>query len=175
MRKICGLSCLLLTCVMLFSGCGNKNDEALSLQDYNDTNIKKLCNTYKMFMEMHNYEGPKNAEELKDYLTNNAGAKVRRERMGITDEDLDSMFTSERDEQPFEVRWGLKGQFDHAIVFEKTGVEGKRLVALAQPRELGKDEYDGYFSGETKPEGPAGTEEMGPSDEEMSGPTGEEG
>ena len=64
--------------------------------------------------------------------------------------------TSDRDGEPFKIRWDQKGVADHAIVFESVGVEDKRYVALGVPRELDAEEYDGYWTGAIKPATPSG-------------------
>ena len=49
-------------------------------------------------------------------------------------------------------RFGIKGIADHAVVFEKTGVEGMRYVALGTPIEVDEETYNGYLEGDIKPE-----------------------
>ena len=128
---------VLLACFLV--GCSKK---VPTLADVNNTNIKKLRGVYGLFLFQHNMRGPQSEEELKDYLRTDPGATVKIKRMGMTLEDIDRIFVSERDGQPFKVRYGLNGLGDHAAVFEAEGVDGKRQVALATPREVEQAEYD---------------------------------
>lgn len=69
------------------------------------------------------------------------------------------MFISERDGQPFKIRWGLRGFYDHAIVFEAEGIDGKREIGLTETIEIADDAvYEDYWSGKIKPrpKGPSG-------------------
>jgi len=63
---------------------------------------------------------------------------------------LDEIFVSERDGEPFKIRWNLKGIDDFPIVFEAYGVEDMRLVALTPVREVDKEDWEGYWSGRLK-------------------------
>ncbi|MEN1681364.1 MAG: hypothetical protein AAGJ46_17415 [Planctomycetota bacterium] len=126
-------------CTLCMVGCSKK---APTLADVNNTNIKKLRGAYGLFLFQHNLRGPESEDQLKDFLRTDAGAKVKLERMGMTLDDIDSIFISERDGKPFKVRYGLNGIGDHAAVFEAEGVDGKRQVAFANPREVDADEYD---------------------------------
>ena len=139
--------------LMLVVGCGGGDLPTLS--DLNDSNIRRLHSCYNIYMNAHQYRGPKDKQELLDFLTSDNTAKVLLKRMDVTPDQLEGIFTSERDGEPFKVRYGLSGIADHAIVFESVGIEGKRLVAFSRPRELDTEEYDGYFSGEIEPAAPA--------------------
>ncbi len=132
-------------------GCGSG---VKTVADLNNTNIMRLHSAYKIYMNSNSMRGPKSEEELKEFLTSNNTAKALLKRMNITPEDVPGFFVSERDNQPFKVRWGLNGVADHAIVFEDTGIDGMRMVALSKPRELDDSEYEGYWSGEIKPQAP---------------------
>lgn len=101
-------------------------------------------------MEDHGYNGPKDEAEFKDYLKTNPTAIYMMKRIDLTPDDVDELFVSERDNEPFVVKYGLNGVADHAIIFEKTGVDSKRLVAFSKPLELDSDEYEDYLSGKKK-------------------------
>lgn len=122
-----------------FVGCGGS--AVPTLADVNNTNLKKLRGAYGLYLINHNLVGPKNEQEFKEYLKNDPGAKVKMGRMDVTPDTVDDIFISSRDGQPFKIRWGLRGLADHAIVFEAEGVDGKRMVAFSEPREVGSDEY----------------------------------
>lgn len=144
----------LMVCLFLAVAAGCTSSSAPNFADANRTNIQKLKNAYMMYMNDHGFTGPEDEAALKSYLRENPAAKIRLGRMGVNPEDIDSIFTSERDGEPFVIRWGVKGLADHAIVFEKTGVDGKRFVALGTPKEVDAAEYEGWLSGEIKPAAP---------------------
>ena len=155
---------------LLCSGCG---ENLPSLADLNDTNIKRVHSLYNVYMNGNQLVGPSSEDELIEFLTTDNTAKVLVERMGLTaDESLRDLFVSERDGQPFKIRWGLSGVADHAIVFEAEGQEGKRLVALSVPTPMDDTEYEGYWSGEIKPATPGGASDIARDQgEEMEGGT----
>ena len=140
---------LLFLATLLFCGCGSGRRE---LKDIYDTNIKKAHLCYTIFMEQHSYRGPKNKAELIQYISEDQTGRFFAERAGIAVDDLDSVFISSRDGEPFVFRFGLRGIANHAVVFEKTGVEGMRYVALGRPIEVDEETYNGYLEGDIKPE-----------------------
>ena len=142
------LAFVLLVVVALFSGCSNTK----KMTEVYSTNIKKLHGSYMLYLENHGYVGPKDEAELKNYLKNDATAIYLLKRIDVTPESVDEMFISDRDGQPFVVRYGVRGEADHAVVFEAEGIDGMRLVALTNPTECDDDEYEGYLSGDIKPE-----------------------
>lgn len=156
MKKILQVGFLLLATLSIGCAGDSAGDVAKGIKAGNSTQIQRLRNCYMMYLELHDFEGPKNKEELVNFLSTDATAKMRLEFMGIATDELDAMFKSDRDGEEFEIRWGLSGIGDHAIVFEKTGVDGNRLVALGTPKEVGGDEYDDYFSGKIKAATPDG-------------------
>jgi hypothetical protein len=157
-----------------FTGCGGGADVGDLMKQGNSTNIRRVRNCYAMYADLNKYKGPASKEELLEFLKSNGGAMTRLERMGIPQEDLDDMFVSERDGEPFKIRWGLNGVDDHACVFEAVGVEGKYMVAFATPRELEKDEYDDYFSGKLKGASPGGIQDVMEQEEEDGAERGED-
>ncbi len=149
---------IVLACLVLSSvGCEKQIDTDVSA--FNKANISRLKNAYIMYMAAHDQVGPADEEQLKKYMRENKAAVVRLKRMGVSPDDIDSMFSSDRDGEPFVIRWGLKGLADHAMIFEATGVDGKRMVAFGTPREVDDSEYEGLLSGKIKPERPAGLTE----------------
>ena len=144
---------VVLLLMLTLVGC-SPSAPSVSVADYNKTNILRLRNAYDMYMMEHGNRGPADEEAFKKFLTTDKAAGVRLGRMGVDVSKIDDIFVSERDGQPFKVRYGLQGLADHAIVFEAEGLEGKRMVALAEPREMDQAEYDDHFSGKIKPESP---------------------
>ncbi len=130
----------------MLTGCGSGTPTSAK---YNDTNIKRLCNCYSMYQFSNGFRGPESEEVLKEFLKNDAGANVKLKRMGINKDRIDDIFTSERDGEPFKVRYGLRGSDANvAVVFESVGVDGRRMVALNPVVECDDAEYDAYWSGE---------------------------
>jgi hypothetical protein len=139
--------------LLLIAGCG-KGD---TMKAVYSTNIKKLHQCYIMYMEENGFRGPKDEAEFKNYLKTDATAIHLLKRIDITPETVDDIFIGDRDGEPFVVRYGLTGVADHAVVLEAVGVEGMRIVALANPLEVDEATYDDYLSGKIKPEREAGT------------------
>lgn len=154
MKSVIAASLLVIVTIslLLFNGCG---DSLPTMEELNSTNMRRLHSAYRIYMNSNEFKGPTDKEDLIDFLTNNNTARVLLKRMNVSPEQLPGIFVSERDGEPFKVRYGLTGVADHAIVFESVGVEGKRLVAFSKPRELDETEYEGYWSGDIKPEAPA--------------------
>jgi hypothetical protein len=152
--------------VFVMAGCG-KSQVATDLSALNKTGIDRIRNAYTLYMEDHGFRGPKNEKEFRAYLTSDdRGVQLKLDRMGIDRENIDKLFINDRDNEPFVIRYGLKGVADHAIAFEKTGVEGKRLVALGTQIECDDDEYEAWLSGKNKPQKPGSLEEPEPVIEE---------
>ena len=106
-----------------------------------------------MYMENNDFVGPKNEKEFKDYLKNDATAIFLLKRVEVTPEIIDDLFVSDRDGKPFVIRYGVTREADHAVIFEDTGVEGTRLIALTNPLEVqDEQEYQDYLTGKIKPE-----------------------
>ena len=122
--------------------------------DIYDSNIKKVHVLYNVFLEGNGYRGPKDEADFKGYLSSDPTARHLVKRLELDPDNLDEIFISERDGEPFVIRYGLNGIQDHAIVFEKIGVEGMRFVAFVNPVELDTTTYDGYLTGKTETAGP---------------------
>lgn len=137
-----------------FSGC----DKQKSMTDVYSTNIKKMHGCYTLYLEEHGYKGPENEEQFKEYLKTDPTAIHLLKRIDVTPDTVDDIFVGDRDGKPFVVRYGLNGVADHACIFEAEGLEGKRLIALADPIEVDKETYDDYLSGKIKPETEAGSQ-----------------
>lgn len=105
---------------------------------------------YGMYMAAHGMKGPENEEQLKEYLTTSPGAAAKFDRMGIPTDNILDIFVSERDGQPFKIRYGVNGMGDFPIVFEAEGVDGMRMVAYSPPRELDAAAYEKAWGGATE-------------------------
>lgn len=132
----------------LLVGCGGH--EPPTLAEVNNTNIKKVRGAYGMYMILHGLSGPEDEQTFKEFLKTDAGAGVKLGRMGISQDKVDEMFISERDGEPFKIRYGLVGRGDYPIVFESKGVEGNRFVAFLTPREVNANEYETLWTKKIK-------------------------
>ena len=152
------LTCAFVIAVFpILSGCGESVADRVAAM--NETKLQKLYNVYKLYSQSNAYKGPKSKEELTEFLLIER-YKKNLERMQIDRSSLDDLFINDRDGKPFKIRWGVNGFGDKAIVFEEEGVDGKRFVALQEPREVDAEEYEAYWSGKKKPKEP--TLDQGP-------------
>lgn len=131
-------------------GCGGDSIEA-RVAALNATNIQKLYNCYSLFLHNNGYRAPKDETELKDFLLQPRYAK-NLDRMQIDPANLDAIFVSDRDGEPFRVRYGVNGLGNKAVIFEATGVEGRRLVAMQEPQEMDDAQYEAHWTGEKRPQ-----------------------
>ena len=118
----------LLLCVM---GCGG-GQVAERIAEMNSTPIRRLLTSYVYFQGKHGFKGPRNEKELKDFIANDRYKKGF-DRVGIDTSNVDALFISDRDGQPFKVKYGISSSpmgFKDAVVFESEGVDGEVMVAF---------------------------------------------
>jgi hypothetical protein len=87
--------------------------------------------------------GPANEEEFKKHLRRLEGFVLKMN--GVDPAALDEAFVSERDGEPFVIRYGvsighISGTSAPLVAHEKTGKNGKRLVAFANAKVEAVDE-----------------------------------
>jgi len=129
-RSIVGLVAL---AVAMLAGCGGGFNSATAIQDLNATNAQRLANLYVSHQQHNRGAGPKNEDAFKAYIKQ--VNPVLLERIGVDPNQVDALFTSDRDGEKLEVRYGIKGfttSEPEPVVFEKTGVDGVRLVAFTR-------------------------------------------
>lgn len=136
-------------------GCA-ETDPADLLAAANDSNIQRLANLYEAFQSRHNWRGPKDEESFKSFLKGWNPKKLA--NIGVNQAELDEVFISSRDGEPFKVRYGVPGHImgsEAAVVFESTGVDGQRMVGFLNmtTREVDAAEYDRLWSGDGNPKG----------------------
>jgi len=137
---------VLVVAVVALAGCGRGplGDEDL-IKAANPSNIHRLTNLYSAFADQNRGVGPKDEKQFRGFI-----AKLPQERlarMGIDGAALDSLFVSERDSQPFEIKYGQKkldgrGQTqggsgavpEVAVVLETAGVNGVRQAGFLGTR-----------------------------------------
>lgn len=157
-------SLLLFFCLTISAGCGGGQK---SVAEIKDSNIKKVHAMYSFYMVNNNYRGPDSEETFMAWIDSPEG-KFAIKRMDMDPDKIDEYFTSERDGEKFVIRYGLSGLRDHAIVFEATGGEDGRMVALGEPVEMDENDYDDYLSG--KVQGESGEVNIGGESEDTAEP-----
>ena len=126
-------------------GCGGV-DPNKALANANKQNIQRLSNLYLAFHSRNDWRGPKEA-----YLSSMNPTKLS--RIGIDPSGIDQIFINERDGEPFNIRYGVPGNMmgsSDPVVFEATGVSGKRMVGFLNmtQREVDDAEYERLWAGE---------------------------
>jgi hypothetical protein len=147
------LSCLL---VAMVAGCSRGMDKDAALAQANSKNSQRLANLYLAYQSDNEWRGPADEAKFKAYL--HAFDPARLQRVGVNPQDIDALFISERDSQPYKIRYGVRGSAmgsSEPVIFESAGVDGKYEVALLNmtQREVDKAEYDALWSGKEKSTG----------------------
>ncbi len=137
----------------LFLGCGSR-DPADLLAQANDSNVQRVANLYEAYQSRHDWRGPKDENEFKSFLEGWNSKKLS--NIGVDPTAIDDVFISERDGQPFKIRYGVPGHImgsEAAVVFESTGVDGQRMVGFLNmtSHEVDAAEYDRLWSGTADP------------------------
>lgn len=145
------ISCLLIACAL--SGCSGPNDFSSEVREANKTNVAKVRSCYMLFKENNGMKAPKDKNELVAFIQESTVIDSPLGRLGIDRNKIDEYFISERDNKEVKVRWGIDGPMISAIVFEAEGVDGKRLIAGADVKEVEEDEYNKNWEGKVKPKG----------------------
>ena len=123
----------------LFVGCGGGDPAADIVAERNQTSIQKIGNAYILYSALNQNRGPKNKEELIDFVSSYEGIDRNLGLMGIERTGFENHFVSSVDAKEFEVRWGLRINPDGAavpLVFEQEGDGNVRRVALSDSRIL---------------------------------------
>lgn len=145
------------------SGCG-RDGTANAVAAMNDTNLKRLANLYAAHQNLQGGKGPKGEAEFKGYIRGFDPTKLG--MMGVDPNNVDAVFTSDRDGQPFKVRYGVgggRGSSD-AVVFEAAGKDGLRQVGFTDGKvqEVGDAEYKTLLAGKGERTAPGAAPASGP-------------
>jgi hypothetical protein len=145
---------LVLCTVAVLFGCGRGDDPAARIAEMNNSNIRRVANLYNAFQLRKGMKGPKDKAEFTAFIQNEM-SPVKLERMQVDKTNIEGLFTSERDEQPFVIRYGVGGGLGsaNAVVFEKEGVDGIRQVAFTNGtvEEMAAAQYDENLQGKAAP------------------------
>lgn len=151
----------LVTCSLALAtlaGCGGSVDPNAALAEVNATNSQRLANLYFTFQTKNEFRGPADEAAFKTFIRGFNPQKLA--RIGVDPQAVDALFTSERDGQPFKIRYGVKGSAmgsSEPVIFEATGVDGRREVGFLNmtQREVEQSEYDLLWAGKGAPAAPA--------------------
>ena len=130
-------------------GCSESPEDMLRRS--NSSRSKQLANLYMMYQAGHGWVGPKDETDFKEFIQGVNSASL--EKMGVDVSDIEALFTSERDGEPFKIRYQVRGGMGASdpVIFEATGKRGKRIVGFTAMREVeveSDEEYDKLWSGE---------------------------
>jgi len=129
----------------LVIGCSSSSDPDSAIARANATNIQRLANLYFTYQSQHDWRGPAGEAEFKSFIHGYNPHKLS--RIGVDPGALDKLFISERDGQPFKIRYGVIGSAmgsSAPVIFESTGDGKRRLVGFLdmQQREVDESEYN---------------------------------
>jgi hypothetical protein len=133
-------------------GCSSSQNAAAIIAQMNDSNGKRLANLYAIHQARHGWVGPANKAAFVKFIqkdmhpTELAGT-------GVDPGSLDSLFVSERDKEPFFIRYGVEAPSwavsRQAVVFEEKGAGGRIAVFMTGPKviEVSAGEIEAYREG----------------------------
>ena len=119
---------MLAAALTLLVGCGQAPRDAKSIiREANDVNGRRLVNLYGQYQAIHGHS-PKTEQAFRKGIE--ARGQTTLEEMGVPTGDLSPLFVSERDGQPFEIRYAAPYSpgSRQALIFESRGVEGRRAI-----------------------------------------------
>jgi hypothetical protein len=142
------------------AGCSSDKTAQL-VGEMNKSNIQRVANLYAAFQNGKSNGGPQDEKEFKDFV--NAYAPDKLKMMGVDTSNIESVFKSERDGQPFKIRYKVGGGRGAVapVAFEVNGKDGKKQVGFTGGKVEDCDEarYKDLLAGkDTTPPaaGPAG-------------------
>jgi hypothetical protein len=133
----------------LLVGCSSHTDPDAAIARVNGTNMQRLANLYFTYQSQHDWHGPPDEADFKSYLHGYNAHKLS--RIGVDPNALDKLFVSERDGQPFKIRYGVQGSAmgsSAPVIFESTGDGKGRQVGFLdmQQREVDDSEYNSLWT-----------------------------
>jgi hypothetical protein len=144
-----GLAFCILSIGFLF-GCSRGTDPESAIAAVNRQNIQRLANLYFAYQMKHEWQGPPDEQAFKEFLRGYNANKLA--RIGIDPNAIDDLFISERDGQPFKIRYGITGSAmgsSEPVIFEVEGGGGRRMVGFLNmvQREVTEAEYNDLWAG----------------------------
>jgi hypothetical protein len=124
------LLALTVTTIVIASLAGCSDGNASAIAAANSSNIKRVTNLYSAYQAAHSFQGPPDEAALKSFAKQQAPWRLQ--LMQIDPNKIDDLFISERDHQPFDIRYNVTSGPGtiNALVFEHQGGGGKRQVCL---------------------------------------------
>jgi hypothetical protein len=118
--------------LVIIAGCGGSD----ALKSPAAARMKGLATMYLDYAAARG-SGPPNEQAFKKHLRTVEGFVLQMN--GVDPKAIDSTFISQRDNEPFVILYGvginqISGTSAPLIAYEKTGVNGKRLVAFANTK-----------------------------------------
>ena len=132
-------------------GCAPANPEAAAVANANKTNSQRLANLYILHQFQNAYAGPADEAAFKEFIKKTDPRTLQ--PMGVDPDTVDDLFVSERDGQPFKIKYGIESGphgCQEPAIFEATGQNGKRMVGFLNmvQKEVENAEYDQLFGQE---------------------------
>jgi hypothetical protein len=136
------------------AGCGSSTDPNSAIAAVNEQNIQRLANLYFAYQMKHEWHGPPDEQAFKQFLRGYNPEKLT--RIGIDPNGIDKLFVSERDGEPFKIRFGVLGSAmgsSEPVIFEAKGVGGRRNVGFLNmvQREVDDAQYNDHWAGRMPP------------------------
>lgn len=141
------------TCVIAISllvGCSKSVDPSDAVGHANSTNLQRVTNLYLAYQTENNWVGPQDETKFKEFITGLRATLLT--RIGVDAANLDQVFVSDRDGQPFKIRYGVIGNAmgsTEPVIFESVGVGGMRKIGTLnmEQREVDEQEYESLWAG----------------------------
>jgi len=121
-------------------GCGpSRPDLKGMIAAVNDANGKRLANLYTIYQSRYLGNGPRDKAAFEKFITQEM-TPAELDGTGVDQKSLDTLFVSERDGQPFFIRYGVKSPdpsstgVNLAVIFEGRGVNGSVAVYMTGPK-----------------------------------------
>lgn len=134
------------------AGC-NRDRTAGAVADMNPDNAHRLSNLYAAHQNFKGGKGPKDEAAFKTFVREFDATKLG--MMGVDPANVDVVFVSDRDGQPFKVRYGVGGGrgSNDPVVFEQVGKDGKKQVGYTSGtvQELADGEADRLLAAKPAP------------------------
>jgi hypothetical protein len=145
-------SAALLCGIVLGIGCEGPNKAKEITRSFNKTNIQKVANSIVLYASMNQNRGPKNKEELVEYITTSKHIDYNLDMMDIDPASFPDLFISSVDGEEFTIRYPARISTmgsNAPLVFETAGIDGIRRVALANGKVIEADAkaYDRLMKG----------------------------
>ena len=131
------------------TGCNTSVSPDDAVAAANSTNIQRVTNLYLAYQANNNWIGPADEAALKDFIRGLPESQLT--RIGVNPGQLDELFISDRDSQPFKIRYKILGNVrgsEEPVVFEAEGSGGQRMVGFLNmsQREVDSAEADAMFA-----------------------------